>query len=102
MVQLLISDCQKTSNSVHRRISYCDTRRLVNSIQAIPKAQTSSDADFSSKQSFIDQKLRRSCNTFRNPCNPHYTPSSSQRIQSLRHNILKRETRRDFNGRLIN
>ena len=106
MVKLFISESQKEKTSSNgRNISYCDTRRVVNSVQCIPTQKPSGKAEYTSKQSYIDQKIRKSCDTIYEPSNREYAmngaASSSQRIQTLRHHILKRETRRDFNGKLI-
>jgi len=97
MVQYLYSKNTGNSN--------CTTTRVVKSIQAIPTHKTNSQSDYASKQSYIDQKVRKSCNTVYEPSNPQYAmdgaASSSQRVHTLRHSILHHETRRDFNGNVM-
>lgn len=105
MVQWLLPHSQREKTiDTGRSISYCNTTRLVKSIQAIPTQKASGTAEYASKQSYIDQKIRK-CDTVYEPSNPEYAmngaASSSQRVQTLRHRILKNETRRDFNGNLI-
>lgn len=104
MVQYLLPDCQRNTTGGGRNVSYCNTTRVVKSIQSIPTQKASGNANYTSKQAYIDQKIRKSCDTIYEPSNPEYAmnsaASSSQRIQTLRHRILKNETRRDFNGKL--
>ena len=105
MVQWLLPHSQREKTiDTGRSISYCNTKRLVKSIQAIPIQKASGTAEYASKQSYINQKIRKTCDTIYEPSNPEYAmnsaASSSQRVQTLRHRILKNETRRDFNGKL--
>lgn len=85
--------------------SKCTTTRVVKSIQTIPTHRANGQSDYASKQSYLENKIRKSCNTVYEPSNPEYAmdgaAASSQRVHTLRHKIINRETRRDFNGKLI-
>jgi hypothetical protein len=84
--------------------SKCVTTRLVKSVQATPIRKANGQSKYASKQSYLE-KVRKSCNTENKSSNPQYAMdgavASSHRLHALRNNILNRETRRDFNGKLI-